>query len=47
MLAEVINEDQFAFLPKYFIFNNILAQHKLIQWAQDNKLDMVLLKLEF
>jgi hypothetical protein len=47
MLINFIHNDQFAFLPCSYIFNNLLLAHENINWARQTKHDLIYLKLDF
>jgi hypothetical protein len=47
MLINFIHNDQFAFLPFSYIFNNLLLAHENIDWARQMKQDLIYLKLDF
>ena len=47
LMVEVIDSDQIAFLHVWFILNNILLRHELIQWAKGSHQNSIFLKVVF
>ena len=44
LMAEIIHENQTGFIPMRYIIDNVLLQHKLIEWSRESWQDMLLLK---
>ena len=47
MLLEVISMDRSAFMPLYFILDNIMLKHETIDWTKCSKQPLLFLKLDF
>lgn len=41
---EIINTDQYVFLPLRYILENVLLTHEALVWACQSNLDMIFLK---
>lgn len=47
VLGETISSNQCAFLPLWYIFDNVLLTHEALAWAKQSGHDVVFLNLDF